>query len=161
MRRLFLILILVGCSHDFPAKGPVYIDPRIPAEIQEKILDGYEDWCDATRGQECPELTIGRGDYEWVYGTRDHGNAGTQDSAFGAKVYVDFRAIPRRYWLASIKHEIGHTVGLPHAEYGLMLGDQRLWQRVEPGCIDQRTLADYCEARGCAPALPPIPECEE
>jgi hypothetical protein len=163
VKLLILALALVGCSATIPARGPIYIDPRIPETIKASIRRAHAEWCDATRGRECPTLKTGRGRYQYRWGERDHDNAGTKRGLFGVDVFVDFAGISQGSWVAAIKHEIGHELGLHHVSYGLMRGADTggPWARegVPDGCIDQRTLADYCAARGCP--LGVKPECIE
>jgi hypothetical protein len=154
------IVALIGCKATFPERGPVYIDPRIPAPIQTTIHRAHADWCNATRGRYCVELKTGRGANEYVWGERDHDNAGAVRGWFGCKVYVDLAGMHRSHWLASMKHEGGHCGGLEHTDYGLMFGDARLWKRPNPGCIDQLTLADHARANDYDPN-DTEPECIE
>jgi hypothetical protein len=153
------IVALIGCKATFPERGPVYIDPRIPAPIQTTIHRAHADWCNATRGRYCVELRPGRGRHEYVWGERDHDNAGTKRGWLGVDVFVDLADLSSSSWLAAMKHEAGHAIGLGHSSAGLMLGDKRLWKRSNPGCIDQRTLTDFCNEHDCPAGFEP--ECEE
>lgn len=153
-------IALAGCSGSFPERGPVHIDPRIPEPVQAEIRKGHASWCRATNGVECPELKRGRGRHEWRWGTRDKGNAGVNRGLFGGvTVTLDLSRMPAWSWLAVVNHEIGHALELEHAPRGLMVEGSQLWKRERPSCIDQRTLAELCEERGCEKGV--TPECLE
>ena len=155
MNRALLLaaLVLTGCLATFPENGDVYADPRLSPAIRADIKKGMGDWCAATRGGHCAVVVVGRGRYEFRLGELDHDNAGTKRRLFAVTVTLDLAAIPPSKRLTTIKHEIGHALGLHHVSYGLMRGVDTggPWKRkVSSGCIDQRTLARVLAAQGTA-----------
>jgi hypothetical protein len=162
VRALAAAALTLSCNATFPERGPVHVSPRLTGQKRAAIERGMADWCRATNGVACPTLLTGRGDFEFIVERLPRGNAITRRRPTTVRVGIDLDAFWPGYWLGAIKHEIGHAYGLSHAPEGLMRGEETggPWtrSRVPYDCIDQRTLAAFCELHTCNGVSP---ECSE
>ena len=155
MRALLLALSLAGCANaTFPRAGVVTVDRAFSPELHERIDRVAARWCRATNGVECAKLVRSDkpGRYRIVRTELPRDNAICHRRPSSVEIEIDFTYPHVVHAEMAIAHEWGHALGLHHQRAGLMRGEDtggpQMRRGVPVGCIDQRTLADWCEQAG-------------
>jgi len=152
-RWIALALFAIGCAPDGYTLTPTYgLDPTI-ADLAVQAIDMWET---ATGGAFAPDVHVG------CDGSEDYCIKGvrapmTQCAELHADTPLRGCTIRQRHEirislsmrgderLSTIEHEIGHSLGLAHAEVGLMSTTRTHEGRVA-ACIDADTLEAFADA---------------